>query len=518
MAYPDYVVMFRGRRACPCLVEWLPVFEAELLRRGVIKRNIDIAQLIGGAAASAGTHSRGGAFDIWQRDLTTIKVARQMGADATWKRTPAQGFSYHAHGVLRGCPHNAPARYQIGAVDAGYNGLGRGGRGGKDDGPRPLSGRTWKEGIAWAKAQGKPAPKPPVITPESLVYVVTADPFLWGLAKPGSGNERKVERPEGTRFTSKASAKFANGERWVQGVDGWWSHAGYLVPTDGVPEPKPPKPTVALVRYLGENLWADYGASSYASRLDELNATRHEVRASRVLGCESGNYRDGQILNREYSWGGNRAGAAGVSNDEASYVLHSGDDVRISTSIHWNPDTHRLLDEGWDHTLKSSTHDGITWSVWQNRLSGVVAVDGVLHCVPWPIGPNKIRRWNEQREKEVSLGLDVLNELRLKVAKDRKLEVVPGICGEDFNGPRTDSKYPGGDGPGLAAKAKGWTDSYVVAKKRLPAGSVGTKALIDRILVTNVGVTVREHTIVPTRKGTDHPYAVGLYLELTNRK
>ena len=155
-------VIFRGRRACECLAEWLPVFEKELLRRGVIKRNIDIAQLIGGASQSAGTHSKGGAFDIWQRDLTTIKVARQMGADATWKRTPAQGFSYHTHGVLRGCPHNTPARYQIGAVDAGYNGLGRGGRGGRDDGPRPLSGRSWREGIAWAKAQGNDEPDDPM--------------------------------------------------------------------------------------------------------------------------------------------------------------------------------------------------------------------------------------------------------------------------------------------------------------------------------------------------------------------
>lgn len=146
-------VMFRGRRACTCLAAWLPVYEAELLRRGVIKHSIDIYQLVGGAAASAGTHATGGAFDIAQTSREAIAVARQMGADATWHRTPGQGFTSHTHGVLRGCPHNNPARYQIDAVDAGYNGLGRGGRGGKDDGPRPLSKRTWREGIAWAKAQ-----------------------------------------------------------------------------------------------------------------------------------------------------------------------------------------------------------------------------------------------------------------------------------------------------------------------------------------------------------------------------
>lgn len=149
---------FRGRPACRCLAKWLPVYEAELLRRGIIRYNLDVYQLIGGAKASGGTHATGGAFDLGQTSPEAIWVARQMGADATWHRRRSQGFDIdHSHGVLRGCPHNGPARYQIDAVDAGFNGLGWMGRGGKDDGPRPLSMRTWKEGIAWAKAQ---VPKP----------------------------------------------------------------------------------------------------------------------------------------------------------------------------------------------------------------------------------------------------------------------------------------------------------------------------------------------------------------------
>lgn len=148
---------YRGLPACECLAAWLPAYERELQRRGVLIGPLRIYQLIGGAEASAGTHSQGGAFDI--SDLTSpldVWVARQMGADATWARTPAQGFTAHLHGVLTGCPHNSPARYQIDAVRAGYNGLGRGGFGGRDDGPRPLSGRTWREGIQWAKEQENP--------------------------------------------------------------------------------------------------------------------------------------------------------------------------------------------------------------------------------------------------------------------------------------------------------------------------------------------------------------------------
>jgi len=145
---------FRGRKACDCLAKWLPVYEQELLDLGVIKHSIDIFQLIGNAAASAGVHASGGAFDIAQTQPLAIEVARQMGADATWARMwPG---NVHTHGVLRGCPHNGPARYQIDAVDAGYDGTGRGGRGARDTGPRPLSGRTWKQGIAWAKARQRP--------------------------------------------------------------------------------------------------------------------------------------------------------------------------------------------------------------------------------------------------------------------------------------------------------------------------------------------------------------------------
>lgn len=60
-----------------------------------------------------------------------------------------------------GCPHNSPARYQIDAYKAGFNGLGLNGRGGKDTGPRGITYRTWREGIAWAKAQSEHKPSAP---------------------------------------------------------------------------------------------------------------------------------------------------------------------------------------------------------------------------------------------------------------------------------------------------------------------------------------------------------------------
>lgn len=154
-------VLFRGKTACECQQQWLPMFEREAKALGFLDGPLPLSQIIGGAAASGGTHATGGADDTYP--LTAIKdveayvrLSRDMGADATWLR-PANwdgaGGVAHVHRVLTNCPHNGPARYQIAAVRAGYNGLGSGGRGALDDGPRPLSLRTWQEGLVWRRAQ-----------------------------------------------------------------------------------------------------------------------------------------------------------------------------------------------------------------------------------------------------------------------------------------------------------------------------------------------------------------------------
>lgn len=150
---------FRGLPACECQITWIPVYEAHLQWRGIIDGPLPIAQLIGGNPSSGGTHVSGGVSDFWLRGGTAdraVWVARQMGADATWHRPfgwDGRTGAEHIHSVLRGCPHNSPARYQIAAVDAGFNGLGHLGMGGRDTGPRPLTGRTWQQGIAWAREQ-----------------------------------------------------------------------------------------------------------------------------------------------------------------------------------------------------------------------------------------------------------------------------------------------------------------------------------------------------------------------------
>ena len=160
MTLPSYAVKFRGFPACPCQATWLPAFEAAAQRRGILSGPLPLSQLIGGAVASGGTHASGGADDTYPLDGIDVPdyvlLSREMGADATWERPrnwDGKGGVRHVHRVLTGCPHNGPAHYQIDAVRAGFNGLGHLGRGGKDTGPRPLSGRTWRQGITWAQQQ-----------------------------------------------------------------------------------------------------------------------------------------------------------------------------------------------------------------------------------------------------------------------------------------------------------------------------------------------------------------------------
>lgn len=144
----------RNWTVCSCLKAWLPVYQAELIRLGELKYGLDMFQTIGFAAASAGTHGSGGAWDDNQTSDKALQIAREMGA-AKWKRTKAQGFDItHGHGVLNGCPHAAPlAKAQVESYKNGRNGLANNG---KDDGPEPRQFPTWQDGIKWAKERQKP--------------------------------------------------------------------------------------------------------------------------------------------------------------------------------------------------------------------------------------------------------------------------------------------------------------------------------------------------------------------------
>jgi len=232
-----------GRPACSCQIAWLPVYEAELLRRGLLRASLDVFQLIGFAPQSKGIHGGGGANDTAQMSDAQLTVSRNMGC-ADSPRHTWQGFTdAHAHGVLKGCPHaTAGAKAQVREIDGRGDGL-VGNR--SDIGPRkgvkwPL--RTWKSGIKWAASQlyDQAAKKH-----AAKKYRVTTDK-LAGRSYPGVGPVL-IRRKKGFKIAATATYTAPDGTKHVRTKYGTWYALRYLVEIrPAAPKPAPPKQTKAV--------------------------------------------------------------------------------------------------------------------------------------------------------------------------------------------------------------------------------------------------------------------------------
>lgn len=103
----ERAVSFRGGRTCVCVAFSLPLVEQEMIRRGLIKRSIDVWQFgyRNDVKASAGFHSRGGNTDVAQFSDEQLRCWRECGW-AMQRRD--RGFATkHGHGWPVGCPHLA---------------------------------------------------------------------------------------------------------------------------------------------------------------------------------------------------------------------------------------------------------------------------------------------------------------------------------------------------------------------------------------------------------------------------
>lgn len=142
-------------RGCQHMAVWLPLFSELCRLEGLVRSHLDVTQVAGDYEKSGGTHEEGTAADVAQYTERVSELAREAGAPASWPRGEAFGqpsMRYHSHLALDcSCPSGAD--YQITAVKAGYNGLGAGGRGGKDYIRRPSTWRNYTTGVAWMRAR-----------------------------------------------------------------------------------------------------------------------------------------------------------------------------------------------------------------------------------------------------------------------------------------------------------------------------------------------------------------------------
>lgn len=279
--------------------KWLTAYQDEALRRGYLKQGLDLWQTIGGAAKSAGTHlavnGKACCIDTAQTSTQMVQLAREMGADATWHRKKnwdGRGGMEHCHINLRGIV-NKYANYQYTStaygVDHGHNGLANGG---KDDGPKPLSHRTWEEGIAWAKAQqstpSKIAKTPVAVwgKPETFVIGATGPDVtrlgerlvIWAKAlklpapyKTGPGSPLSATDVAAVKAFQKAQGWTGADADGYPGAETFKRLAADPATTTAPPVVKPPvvtspKPPANTLTILTNNLWGYGKADSSATQ------------------------------------------------------------------------------------------------------------------------------------------------------------------------------------------------------------------------------------------------------------
>ena len=108
-------------------------------------------------AASAGVHDKPAcAVDlrIWGLSKKEINALVLLGRECGWAATFYRPWldNEHIHAATD-IGIDTPALYQVKAVKAGYDGLGKGGKAGKDPHEKPSKWRTAQEGTQWAREQ-----------------------------------------------------------------------------------------------------------------------------------------------------------------------------------------------------------------------------------------------------------------------------------------------------------------------------------------------------------------------------
>jgi hypothetical protein len=190
------------------------------------------------------------------------------------------------------------------------------------------------------------------------------------------------------------------------------------------------------------------------------------------------------------------------------YTREQGRDSRLSSAIHFDASKDRLLDSG-RFDISTSSHDNLTWGLWQDLETGVLRIGACTILWPFPIGPNVTANDDKIREDAMRSGLRQLRAYGRDIAKRHDLKHVPLLFGGDLNHPRNDKP----DVVGNAMTSYRLKDSDVAAAKRIngwasthakPGGldNTGGKGRIDRFGIDYDDMTCEEQT-------TLDGYAVG---------
>jgi hypothetical protein len=206
-------IPFRGRRTCICVVRIVPLVEAEMKKRGLIRNSVDFFQMgynTGGVTASAGTHDRGGAIDVAQYTDAHLVVWRMFGV-RMMHRTPAERFSHHGHGWPGGCPHmSSGLRYQESEWRAKRNGLVN---------RKAVTGPGWTT-ITWQEAVKKYGGKPvtPAPAPAPAIAKDILDMATWVRFATNKDQPLPDRKWAYLKINDKGDVSFGNGPSKIIGT------------------------------------------------------------------------------------------------------------------------------------------------------------------------------------------------------------------------------------------------------------------------------------------------------------
>lgn len=155
MGDPLYITQPNGAtfRGCSCIRDSWPYITRLAVLKKITTRQIGVTQgaYSTSVSKSALTHAGGGVLDMALVSQSFDDLMENCGV-ANYVRTPADGFSYHSHGIWIGCPHlHAQAQAQVTDWLNRKNALAS--HAADRDQTRPSPVRNWQQGLAWAKAE-----------------------------------------------------------------------------------------------------------------------------------------------------------------------------------------------------------------------------------------------------------------------------------------------------------------------------------------------------------------------------
>lgn len=195
---PKYVSIGTQTNKAQAVVRY-EIASAVYLAHAVIKQDTgwDMSTLMiqarGGSVLSAGTHSDGCAIDyrVWGMSKTTrwriVALFRECGFSASWSRDWAGNYHLHIGADTQGM-FTSKVSYQVSAARLRFDGLGRGGRGGRDPHPAPSAWRNVRQGAAWAQNRLRPTHKPVPGLPGT---------GAGGTSRPGTNTPSRPTIPQG---------------------------------------------------------------------------------------------------------------------------------------------------------------------------------------------------------------------------------------------------------------------------------------------------------------------------------